>query len=475
MLSPQAQRLWRHLQTCGHLPPGSSCLIALSGGGDSVALTLLLAELRSRMNLKLYAAHLDHGLRPESADDALFARQLCQDLDIPLFALRRDAQDFAASRGLSLEEAGRVLRYRLFRRALDKYGAHYLLTAHTASDQAETLLMRLVAGTGPSGLCGIRPRRAFGPHVIVRPLLIFSGQELRDYLRQRGQDWREDSTNHIPDAPRTRVRWQLLPLLQSWNPQVVEALNRLSRYIRADEEMLQRRAARLRPHFAPCEQGLQIPWRELAQAPLPCSRRALRWALHRLNCPAEAYHLEGIGELIAKAPAPHRLDLPGKTVALIRGEMLYLGPALTPASAPEPVSFGADPGFFSRHLPHWQLSLSLSPAPISARPQRQRIFLDPQKLKGELTLRSRREGDCFMPAGGRGRTKLKKYLNEARISADLRDCVPLLCCGEDIVWVVGQRADQRYLARPQQSDVIEATVTFDSDSPWFAPPQDERG
>ena len=454
LLSPLAQRLFRHLRETSLIPAEAPCLIALSGGGDSVALTLLLHELKDVLSLRLFAAHLNHGLRPEADDDALFVQKLCQRLEIPLFSEKTDAKAFAQSRGISLEAAGRRLRYTLFAKASRQFHTALVLTAHTASDQAETVLMRLIAGTGLTGLCGIRPKRRLNHGDLVRPLLIFRGSELREYLRDKQQTWREDSTNHEPTAPRTRVRLQLLPLLEQWNPQVVGNLAHFSARVRQDERFLQRRTTQLVKGAQQNEAHTFIDLHTLNAVPASLRHRAYkRWLPH---CPLESSHIYALDNLIAQAIGFSHLDLPqGYQADIVRGQ-LRLGQAdaaeinLTAPSRPDTI-IELRPG--RQDIPAWGLAITLDRSPLSERPTPEKIYLNPEAIQQPLILRSRRPGDVFCPAGGAGRTKLKKYLNSLKLTSAQRDALPLLCCGETLAWVLGYRADQRFLARPHQEDV----------------------
>jgi len=446
-MSTLAKRMLQHLKRSRLVAQGARCLVALSGGGDSVALLHLLTEIREQMDLEIRAAHLDHGLRDEAAADQRFARELCQSLGVPFLSARARVRQHADRNGLSLEAAGRRLRYRFLFQARRRLGCDLVLTAHTADDQAETVLLRLIAGTGLRGLGGIRPRRRDG---VVRPVLPFTREELRAYLLGSGLDWREDATNAVADAPRTRMRLLVLPLLRQWNPRIVQSLVRLAESARGDEAYLSRRARRLPVdvELDGEDQGLDL--HRLRSMPRPLRTRVLRRTLARLGCRTEARHLELLEDLI-DGPNARSLDLPGGVSArrLLGALAVHRRrPASSPKSPPAPTSLDH---FLSQlpgitRLPEWGLEFEagLAEAPGTGGPWR--AWLDADALAPPLELRSRRPGDRFRPAGGVGTTTLKKFLHAQGVERAQRDHVPLLCSAGEVVWVLGHRASADFQA-----------------------------
>lgn len=444
MSPPLAERLLLHLRRTGLLPEGARCLVALSGGGDSVALLHLLAELREPLGIELCAAHLDHGLREESREDRHFARELCRGMGIPFAAARFDVRAHARLRGLSVEAAGRELRYRFLRQAQRRLGASAILTAHTADDQAETVLLRVLSGTGVSGLAAIRPRR--GP--VRRPLLPFTREELRAYLRAAAHAWREDASNEVPGAPRTRVRLLLLPLLKDWNPQVIHALARLARAAREDDRCLARLARRHARRAEEVGEALQLDLDPLDRLPRAVRTRVLRLVLGRLGGQPEARHLEEVEALLPGGAQ----DLPGGVRVRRVDRHLVVERPGPPSPPPAPARLPLAPGAYA--LPDWNLRLEATLVDRSTPPEPWRICLDLDLLEGPLEIRSRRPGDRLRPAGGSGSTKLKKLLHERGVERERRDRVPLLCCGDRVLWVVGHRADETSLAGPESRRVL---------------------
>ena len=219
--------------------PGDRVLAALSGGPDSVALVALLLKLREEMPLEVRLAHFNHRLRDEAGDDERFVRDLADRWVLPSTAGSADVRSYASRGKVNLEEAGRDLRYRFLRQAAAAAGATKIATGHTMTDQAETVLMRLMRGTGLAGLAGIAPVVPGPPCPIVRPLLALAGPDLRAWLDAEGLPFREDASNRDCRFLRNRIRAELLPeLARRYEPQIVAHLARLAGIVREDDELL---------------------------------------------------------------------------------------------------------------------------------------------------------------------------------------------------------------------------------------------
>jgi tRNA(Ile)-lysidine synthase len=302
----------RALRAAGPVPPGATIVVGLSGGADSVALTDALAALRRRRGLRIVAAHLDHGLRPGSAEDAAFCADLCRSLDVPLHTARADVRSRAGREKGGIEQAARRERFAFLRRVAAEEGAAALAVAHTRDDQAETLLLRLLRGAGATGLAGMRPRSGD----VVRPLLAVSRQEVLNYLRERGLEWREDPSNLDPAHRRNRVRHELLPYLEArFNPRVREALARTAALLADEAAHVRAEAEALLGGIAREEEGALVLRRAfIAEAPTAVARAALRQALARAGGLGQvgAGHVERLLRLAcSKAPSGRRLPLPG--------------------------------------------------------------------------------------------------------------------------------------------------------------------
>ncbi len=259
--------------------PGDRIGVAVSGGADSLALLLALQELAPTLGLQLAVLHLDHAWRPESADDATFVAQWAARLGLPLMARR--AEELRQARG-NREQAARQARYVFFRECLASGEINCVATAHTADDQTETVLLRLLRGAGTRGLAGIWPVVRAGPNEkIIRPALACRREQLRAWLRAKNEPWQEDASNWDLGRRRNRIRHELLPVLtRDYNPALVERLADLAALARAEEEYWTAEvAARVDRLWRATSAGWEADTRELAALPLALARRVLRAGL----------------------------------------------------------------------------------------------------------------------------------------------------------------------------------------------------
>lgn len=399
---------------------GKRLLIALSGGADSVALAVLLAEAREDCALTLYAAHVDHGIRPESAGDAEFCRALCQRLDIPYDCVRLDVPRLARESGEGLESAARRLRYAQLRRFRAEVGADLIALAHHMDDQAETVLMHLGRGAGTGGAGGMRALA----DDLWRPLLGCRKSELTAHLRARGFGWREDSTNAVADNPRNAIRLHVLPELEKCYPRCVPALARYADTARIEDGCLDALTENY-VALGGSRDGF-CRWIELEEAP---HRAILRRALLKA-CPVQL-SWEQVNALEALCVTSRgKLDIGGGICAERTGHRLYFVRKRPPQIAPAPLALNGVtllPGLGR------MTAAPCEPVPIRDDPMRQ--ALNPAALAG-AALRTRRPGDRIRPLGC-GDKLLSDYFIDRKLDRPLRDATPLVAVGDRVHWVCG--------------------------------------
>jgi tRNA(Ile)-lysidine synthase len=458
-----AENVLHYIRQQEFLKAGDRAGVAVSGGTDSVALLRLLLELHREIGVVLSVVHFNHHLRGAESDaDELFVAQLARNHGLDVHCGREDVGKHAEIHDLSTEAAARELRYRYFRRLSAEERLHCIATGHTLDDQAETVILRLVRGAGTRGLAGIYPGIAnarmdkarlnhapvednqFSDHSsrfsVIRPLLRTERAQLEGYLKEIGQEWREDSSNRDLRHGRNRVRREIMPRLQQMlNPKVKEALAETAEIARAEEEHWQEEVAR----------ALGGVWdastRRLAglnEQPLALRRRMLRAAAESLGVRLEFRQVQEILDLESAGPAlltegwkvrkdkkgGLQFERVGETAAI--ADYAYVLAVPGDVHVPEtgarfeaviiPGSVGAGSGYNPDHT------------------------LDPALLQKELTVRNWRPGDRFWPAHSKSPKKVKELLQERKLAARERQLWPVVVSAGELVWVRGFPSPARF-------------------------------
>jgi tRNA(Ile)-lysidine synthase len=429
-LSPLVAAVARALRGFACPARGEGLVVGLSGGADSTALLDALAWLAKRQAFRLVAAHLDHGLRPGSAEDAAACADLCGHLGVPLRLGRADVRARASRDRAGIEDAARRERYAFLRDVQRQEQAVAIAVAHTEDDQAETVLLRLLRGAGATGLGAMRPRTG----EVLRPLLRVSRQEVLRHLAGRGLSWQEDPTNLETAFSRNRVRHELLPHLSRFNPSIVSTLGR-SAVVLADEADLAASAgADLLDRIGRSEgDAILLDRGGLASAHPAVARAALRRALDRMGGLADisALHVEQLLDLArSKGTSGRRLPLPRAREAVVRFGLLRLGPRLAPS-----VGFALAVGIPGDvRIPGGPtLRVRSAKGPASSGVD-QAVVAVPAGSE-PLWVRTRRPGDRVF-VGGRA-VSLKRFLMDRRIPAEARPGLPLVASGTDVLFVPG--------------------------------------
>ncbi|MGH9687156.1 MAG: tRNA lysidine(34) synthetase TilS [Candidatus Acidiferrales bacterium] len=464
------------------IAPGDRIGVAVSGGGDSVALLRILETIREKLGVVLVVVHFDHGLRGAESDaDAEFVAGLARTFALRFVLGREDVAVAAAQNKWNLEDAARRLRYAFFERVVREGQATRIVAAHTLDDQAETLLAHLIRGTGPTGLSGIYPVSGN----VVRPLLGFRREELRGYLQEHGQSWREDSTNQDVQRLRVRIRARLLPTLQSeFAPRIVERLGRLAQLsreeqnfwnalvedrfrtlVRRDENGFSIRVSDLisplnlsgstQPDYPP--RGMCLTMRALTERLIRRLYQELRGTRQGLA----AKHVDQVLQLAGVPRGGRRVELPGGVIVEKSfGELKFSSAS---ESRPKPCRtnerFISNPYSYPIELPESgcatvavpelqrRFQLKVIDWTFAERETREaRVALDAAQLQMPLILRNWRPGDAYRPRGRRRIHKLKKMFVQGRIPARDRSAWPVLESAGRVVWARGMAPAQEYCA-----------------------------
>lgn len=439
----------------GMFSKGDKVIVGVSGGPDSTALLLVLSDISDEFDLSLYAAHLNHMIRGEEADeDEKFVRELCEKIGIELRCGRINVPELKRSLRISEEDAGRRARYDFLKSVAEELGANKIAVGHTADDQVETVLMRIIRGCGIEGLKGIPPVRG----MIVRPLIDASGSEIHGYLKEKGVIPRIDSSNLIPKYLRNKIRNELLPLLSSYNPGIRRSLIRLAELAREEDEYMRSISLRILDEISEGEDEIRMDRSALESVPIPLRRRAIREAIRRAKGDLKGVDYDHIRLVLDPPYVPFALDLPGGIRAEISDKMIKITGRKGFRPSPSPV-YLSPPGCFE--LPEWGCSIKMSLIDrdkISEEEMkdagRWKAFMDFDKLSLPLLLRARERGDRIRPFGMKGTKKVKEIMIEERIPREERDRWPIICSGDRVAWIVGLRSSEDFRVTDKTRKVL---------------------
>ncbi|MEE4253278.1 MAG: tRNA lysidine(34) synthetase TilS [Desulfuromusa sp.] len=428
-------------------------LVGVSGGVDSVVLLHTLKDVSERLNVSLHVAHLDHQIRSESSNDAAFVRDLCGQWDIPCYAESYDVAELAERGKLSIEMAGRQARREFFQRIAEMIEADAIVLAHHLDDQLETFLIRLLRGSGQSGLAAMRIHTG----IWWRPLLGCSRGQILEYAQKYELRWVEDQSNNNPVFLRNQLRHQLIPQLLEINSNIAQKVAGLTQQIQVEEDYWQELITQqFNDLVISCNDGLRLRRGDLLVMHPALRMRMLREALRRLRGDLqriEAVHLHSIEMLLTGQRSQAQLDLPGCWVAR-RYETLWLRdvapklPERFDLSLPLPGELELPDGRILRSsIQDEQEGESTNVAEYS-------LALLPHSLR----VRSWQAGDRFEPLGMTGRKRLKNYFSDCQIELEARLKTPLLVSGETILWVIGMRRSNYAVAGKDKGMILRVEL-----------------
>lgn len=448
------------------LAPGDRVVIGLSGGPDSVALLDVLCRLQDRWKLSLWAVHLNHMLRGEQAEEDLqFCQALAAKRGIRFYGFRYDVASYARELGLNIEDAGRILRYRLFNRVAEENGANRIAVAHHRNDVVETFFMRLLRGAGMQGLASIPPKRGN----VVRPFYDVTRRDVEAYCNERKLSFRIDPSNESTKYTRNKIRLELLPYLEKeFSPQLVEIVARTVEVIRAENEYLNELAETEYDLLAEkawessfdSSLAVRLSAVALREKPLALQRRILQLAYQDVMQSQYQLSFDHVQELvrILNAPDGGIVNLPHQVTAKAAGPDIIISHRNTELKASPS---GQVLAFGENCLSEWGIKVVIlreSSAPdlkaLAARLAEQKgwpanssphweIWLDAESIKLPLVCSSRQLGDRFRPLGAGGTKKLGDYFTDKKVPVHLRDRIPVLRDQAGIVAVIGYQQDER--------------------------------
>lgn len=454
----------------GLLEAGETIVVGVSGGPDSLCLLHVLTRLRDELQLELHVGHLDHAIRPESSEDARFVAGLAAEWGLPATIERQDVPALARAEGFAIEQAARRARYRFLARIAGTIGARTVVVGHNADDQVETVLMHLIRGAGLAGLRGMQPRAPYPPALgaydaqdvadtlaLVRPLLEVPRPAIEGYCRLHGLSPRFDRSNLDTTFFRNRLRHQLIPVLESYNPNIRAVLRRTARVITDEYDYLRRqRAADWERVVRPGDDCFVFDLAGWQTLHISTQRALLRQAIHLLRRELrdiDWVHVENALEVANARPAGSEATLPAG-LALFKGyDTFTIGETrrvpdwpllhverlrlVIPGTTALPAT---DRQLVADVLPRSELGDSAlhDPAPWHT-------VMDLDAAGAELFLRHRQPGDRFQPLGMAGHSRsVAEFMVGEKVPQHVRDQLPIVVNADGrIVWLAGWRLDER--------------------------------
>ena len=414
------QKVRHYIEHFALIEKGDKVVVALSGGADSVALLCVLLQL----GYPCIAAHCNFHLRGEESDrDEAFVRTLCEKMQVELHVNQFDTQAEARTEGISIEMAARKLRYNWFEQLRQQTGCQRIAVAHHQDDSVETFLLNLIRGTGIKGLRGIQPRNGF----IIRPLLCVNRDYITDYLQHLGQSFVTDSTNLQADFTRNKIRLELLPLMEQINPSVSQSILQTAAHL-AEVHHIYIKEMEAGKNRVTDAAGINIE--RLMQEPAPQS------LLHEIISPL-GFNSTQIEDIMHTLKGQSGKVFESQYYRLVKDRTHLL---IETIEAPTP------PILEQEELPY-------SPNFIIPK-DKDTACLDADKLREALTIRLCQQGDWFIPFGMKGKKLVSDFLTDLKKSVSQKASQYVLCSGNNIIWVIGERIDNRFHVDNQTKRVI---------------------
>jgi len=430
-------------------------VVACSGGADSVSLFHVLRQIKDKWDLDLLVGHFNHKLRREADKDQNFVADLASNYSLPFYAESGDVKAYAQNNNMNLEEAGRELRYQFLKKIARKKGAAKIATGHTMTDQAETVLMRILRGTGPRGLGGMRPKTKEG---IVRPLILVKREEVQKCMKEGNFNYRVDESNFDMSFLRNKIRHRLIPYLKNnFTPHIVDHLSRLAFIIQEEDLFLQ---------------NISKEKEELTELKI---RGQIRLDMDFLQTLSPALQGRVVREYLTKI----RGDLRGisykdiqSIIDLKRGKEFHLEKDLFLNNKSGLVGIKEEsPEYRYEYLWSGEKPLVIQEAGLTVKgtqinmdlfsrdfDNRKKVFLDSSQLKFPLKVRNRKAGDRYRPFGAPGKQKLKELMRAHRMPGRFRDKKPVFLSKDEIVWVQGLPVSERYRVKNSTKNIFKIEI-----------------
>lgn len=452
--------VWQNILDYDLISSQDNIVIGLSGGPDSMALLYSLMEAQKHIDFNIIVAHVNHGVRGQDAlADQVFVEKKAKELSLLHYSKNVDMVQYGKDNGITAEEAGRQLRYGFFREILKKHGGGKIAVAHNKNDQAETLLMRIMRGTGIDGLKAME----FKVGDIIRPILNIHRLEIENYIERKGIETVLDKTNLMPIYSRNKVRLEMIPYIEdNFNPNIIDSLWRLSQIANLDSSFLERYSHERFKQLVKFQDNKRIilDGELLIKEDKSIQQRIIRISIEKLASGLQGFsehHINLINDLIYLGTGKE-LNLPQDIIVTTSyGDLI-----LQKNDHIKLEDYNQDLKFGHNLLLNLSYTFNVQLLDIDRikdiKMGRYVKCFDYDKLKGQLSIRNRRPGDKFVPFGMSGKKKLKDYFIDEKINKEIRKEIPLLIDGENILWVVGYRTSDLYKLTDDTKKVLIVSV-----------------
>lgn len=443
-------------------------LVALSGGPDSICLLNLLFELKEELNIQIAAAHLNHLLRgQDSFDDEEYVINMCRKMGIKCFVKRVDINAYSKQQKLSSEVAGRNVRYDFFDEILEREGFNRIATAHNANDQAETILFRLMRGTGLEGLGGIKVSR---DEKIIRPILCLSRKEVEKYVELKQLNPRIDKTNFERIYNRNKIRLDILPYMkENFNEDIIQTLNRMSLLLQKDNDFLENLALSLYNRYCIEHKDYFIIKKEVFKEAEPVVTRLLRHIIVRYSKSSYDFEMKHIYDIfhLSKKNSGKVIHLPNGICAENTYGDIYIKSKIKKYDINnnnkeeiilDKNSVNINEVEFSNLNIKLQKINNCQVSNINMKQDDLIKYFDFDKIKSNISIRTRKNGDKIIPMGMVGSKKVKDIFIDMKIPKEERDNIPILCFDDKIAWIIGIRISEEYKLTDKSKNILKVVV-----------------
>lgn len=446
--------------------PGDKVLVALSGGPDSVCLLNILFNLKEELKIELGAAHLNHMLRGKDAfEDEQYVIDICKEMNIECFTKQVNINEYSKKEKLSSEMAGRLVRYGFFDEIIKKHGYTKIATAHNANDQAETILFRLMRGTGLEGLGGIKVKR----DNIIRPILCLSRQEVEDYIDKNHLKPRIDKTNFEKIYNRNKIRLDMLPYIkENFNEDIVQTINRMASLLQKDNDFLEELSFNMYKKYCIEKDEYFIIKEEVFSQGEVVVNRIIRNAITRFSKSHYDFEMKHIYEIynLAKSGTGKVVDLPNKIYA----ENIYGDIYIKNKIEKESITYDTneisisreelEKGSFEFREFDFEFHIIDNDKKIKSNLKHSTFekYFDFDKVQRDIIIRNRKDGDKITPLGMTGSKKIKDIFINMKIPKEQREIVPILCFDNKISWIVGLRVSDEFKITADTKKILKVVA-----------------